>query len=136
VIPPGRLRAGTNVLAASIHNVSVTNTDLSFNCVLVPAPASASPVNCGGGFRRGDVQGDRVIDLSDPLRLLYFLFQAEAITCPDAADFDDDGVLEISDVIGLLDYLFRGGAAPAAPGPTCGQDPTVDSLAECSASGC
>jgi matrixin len=136
VIPPGRLKAGTNVLAASIHNASVSNADLSFNCVLVAAPASGSPVNCSGTFRRGDVQGDRVIDLSDPLRLLYFLFQAEAITCPDAADFDDDGVIEISDVIGLLDYLFRSGAAPAAPGPTCGPDPTVDSLGECTASGC
>ncbi len=135
-IPAGVLRAGTNVLAASIHNAAADSSDLTFNCVLVGSPAAGGPVNCSRSFRRGDVQGDGSIDLSDPLRLLFHLFLAEEIGCPDAADLDDDGSLRLNDAVGLLNYLFRGGAAPAAPGPLCGRDVNADALPECGTSGC
>ena len=32
--------------------------------------------------------------------------------------------------------LIRSGAAPKAPGPSCGRDPKADALPECAGSGC
>ena len=43
-----------------------------------------------------------------------------------AGDIDDDGLIQLSDVVSLLSYLFSEGAAPAAPFPDCGADPTTD----------
>lgn len=61
---------------------------------------------------------------------LRFLFagERELVTCEDAADVDDDGRLAVADPIHLLTGLFQGGAAPPAPFPDCGDDPTFDAL--------
>ena len=57
-------------------------------------------------------------------------------SCQDAQDTNDDGTLDISDPLLLLLYLYSGGSQPPAPGLTCGDDPTADSL-ECPGSpGC
>ncbi len=85
-------------------------------------------------FRRGDADGDRTVDLTDPIRTLTFLFlNPEArIECQDAADSNDDGVLDISDPTYTLNHLFLGGPAPPAPWYVgCGEDPTEDALTEC-----
>jgi hypothetical protein len=90
-------------------------------------------------FRRGDSTDDGQLNITDPIRLLNFLFlgNVEAPSCRDAADSDDDGVLSITDAIQVLRFLFLGGLAPAPPGPTtCGQDPTPDSLPRCSSLVC
>jgi hypothetical protein len=84
-----------------------------------------------GFFRRGDVDGDGGLTISDPVALLGFLFQGGgALDCDDAADADDTGKLEVTDAVGILNYLFLGGTPPRAPGPkACGADPTGDVLA-------
>ncbi len=136
-LPVSLLVAGTNVLAASVHNSDLDSSDLSFMAVLFPAPPEALPVSCSESFRRGDVSSDGALDIADAVRLLLHLFLGgPALVCKDAADFDDDGILNVSDVISVLGYLFQSGVPPASPGLKCGADSTADSLGGCSTAGC
>ena len=60
-------------------------------------------------FRRGDVEPDGTVLISDAIRTLGFLFLGDAeLPCPDAADWNDDGRLDISDPVGMLGWLFLG----------------------------
>ncbi|MEM7234920.1 MAG: VCBS repeat-containing protein, partial [Planctomycetota bacterium] len=80
-------------------------------------------------FRRGDIDGNGTLSLTDAISVLQFLFQGGTIpACPDAADTDDDGAIVLTDPIRLLTHLFLAGPPPEAPGPSCGIDPTADSL--------
>src|SRR5688572_22806819 len=99
--------------------------------LIVPALAACAAGLAGDApFRRGDVNGDAVIDLSDPVALLGHLFLGkEAPACSDAADANDDGALDLADAIHVLSHLFQGGAAPPYPSsadPCPGFDPTTD----------
>jgi hypothetical protein len=88
-------------------------------------------------FRRGDANGDGVVDISDPLRILFVLFAgAPPFACADAADANDDGTPDIADPVFLLDALFLGAGALPLPGPGCGIDPTADGLDCAGDSGC
>jgi len=102
--------------------------------ILLGRLAAAAPP---GRFRRGDVDGDAAVNLSDPIFTLNALFLGgEVIACPDAADINDDGILNLSDPIAELNALFLGGEPIAAPGPeACGEDPVGDNLGPCGA-GC
>ena len=84
-------------------------------------------------FRRGDSNGDGVVDIADAISILAFLFNGgSAPACEDAADANDDAAVDISDASAILGFLFLGSAVPPAPGPTsCGSDPTPDSLEAC-----
>jgi plastocyanin len=82
-------------------------------------------------FVRGDVNGDLVVDVSDAVSLLLFLFGGgRAHPCLDALDANDDGEVNLSDAIFTLDFLFRGGAEIPRPFPRLGADRTPDGL-EC-----
>jgi hypothetical protein len=84
-------------------------------------------------FRRGDANDSAVVDLSDGVFVLNFLFSGSTTpSCQDAADADNNGVLELTDAIRILNFLFLGSAPPPAPGPfTCGTDPSEDPLPPC-----
>jgi hypothetical protein len=81
-------------------------------------------------FRRGAGRGEEVLDISDGIRVLGYLFLgSDEPPCLDAADADDSGTLDITDGIRVLGYLLLGGDEPPDPGPTtCGEDPTPDNL--------
>ena len=81
-------------------------------------------------FRRGDVDGDGNLVISDLIGLLNFLFLGgAAIACEDAGDLTDSGALGLSSAIFGLNYLFLGGPEPSPPGARdCGIDPTEDEL--------
>jgi len=83
-----------------------------------------------GTFVRGDPNADRSIDISDALAILLDLFAGvpARADCRDALDVDDSGILNTTDAVRLLDFLFRGGAAPPAPFPGAGEDPTPDAI--------
>jgi hypothetical protein len=67
-------------------------------------------------FVRGDATGDGVIDISDVVYLLNYLFVGGPAPVPLAAgDANSDGVVDASDLVYLLNYLFVGG-----PPPRCG----------------
>jgi hypothetical protein len=91
-------------------------------------------VDAGGGvpgllFFRGDCSPDRNLNISDPVRLLNFLFTTPgAPPCLEACDSDSTGVLNITDAVFTLNFLFIGGPAPQEPGPACGVDPTPSAL--------
>jgi hypothetical protein len=83
-------------------------------------------------FLRGDADGDGLIDISDPLGILFSVFlDGPTAGCPDALDADDSGVIQVTDAIQLLGYLFRRGPPPRPPFPVPGEDPTEDGLGEC-----
>lgn len=94
----------------------------------------------GGGatpFVRGDVTGDGLLTIADPVNLAGYLFGAGATPgCIDAADVNDSGSLLLDDVVVLLAYQFSGGAAPALPFPDCGADPTPADPLPCDDSPC
>lgn len=84
-----------------------------------------NPVN---DFIRGDSNDDGVLNVSDAVFTLSFLFIGdEQPECLAANDTNDDGTLNITDVIRTLNFLFLGGTdAPPAPFPDPGADPTRD----------
>ena len=79
-------------------------------------------------FKRGDVSGDGVINLADPIQVLNIILSAASNLCADASDSNDDGVVDIADVGYLLATMFQEGALPPDPGFQCGIDPTDDDL--------
>ena len=84
-------------------------------------------------FRRGDSNGDGIVDIADASHLFGCLFLGSDCTrCPDAADSNDDGTLDVSDGIRTLGGLFLGFPLPPTPGvQDCGEDPTEDALPTC-----
>jgi hypothetical protein len=107
------------------------------NIVVVDGQAMVAARNNGtviltpstGGFIRGDINDDSVINIADAVSMLAGLFTGGAINCDDAADCNDDGSVNIADAVYELANLFAGGPAmPAPTAPTCGPDPTSDSL--------
>ncbi len=84
-------------------------------------------------FRRGDVNNDQEVDITDSINILAYQFLGTfEINCLDAADANDDGRVDVSDPLTLLSYQFLGEAPPPAPGPkSCGIDPSPDDLEIC-----
>jgi hypothetical protein len=84
-------------------------------------------------FRRGDVDGNGTVELTDAVFVLGYLFQGQGVPgCLETADSDDNGKVDISDAIRLLGWLFLGGEPLPAPGSEeCGRDPTLGDAAEC-----
>jgi len=80
-------------------------------------------------FRRGDFNADGVLDNSDAISILGYLYLSAAPpSCRDAGDANDDAQLDMSDAVYILQYLLNGGLPPRAPFPGCGLDPTPDGL--------
>ncbi len=128
-----------NVSFVSFRNVVSTTTIDEVDPQGVPITALIEPgakmnlplkVREPATFTRGDANHDSVVNLSDAVRIIGYLFLgAKAPECPDAADADDSGHLSITDPICLLDFLFRGGSDLPDPGAyKNGVDPTADSL--------
>ena len=91
--------------------------------VLVPRALSAA------SFVRGDTDGSGTTEITDSIRIFLYLFAGGIdLDCQDAADVDDSGIMEITDGVYLLNYLFLAGSPPSAPFPSCGTDPTEDTL--------
>ena len=83
-------------------------------------------------FIRGDVDSNRVVDITDAISLLNFQFLGGTRPrCLDAGDVLDRGTLDITSAITLLNFLFLGGAPPGVPFPSLGLDPTPDELPDC-----
>ena len=108
------------------------NGDELDSCSDPEDPDSLPGPGCDGReFVRGDVNGDGNTDLSDPVRLLIYLFaEGSELACEDAADVNDDGDLGLGDAIFELAFLFQEGTAPGEPTSDCGSDPTFDTV-EC-----
>ena len=79
-------------------------------------------------FRRGDVDGNGRVNLTDAVVLLDFLFRAtEAPACLRGGDTNDDGHLNLVDAVRAVRFVL--GQGEALPPPLgCGVDPTPDAL--------
>jgi hypothetical protein len=85
-------------------------------------------------FERGDADSSGVINITDGIFVLNFLFVGGPTPgYRDAADADDSGSINITDGIYILNFLFSGGGDPSPPFGTCGADPTADEI-ECQTS--
>jgi hypothetical protein len=79
-------------------------------------------------FRRGDVNSDGTLNLSDGVSILRYKFLGVSFgDCISAADVNDSGSINTSDAISLFQYLYLGGPAPLPP-LECDGDPTPDLL--------
>ncbi|MEM7263728.1 MAG: hypothetical protein AAF488_17200 [Planctomycetota bacterium] len=103
------------------------------------AGATGSVVVGGPGgdpeFIRGDANQNGGIEIADAVTILDSLFSGGTLACERSADANDDNALDISDAIFALTFLFASGAAPQAPYPDCGIDPTAGALT-CASSFC
>jgi hypothetical protein len=91
--------------------------------------ADAFVYNGSDVFLRGDSDMSRVLLINDPILVLRWLFQGQAVPpCLDSSDANDDGAVNISDVVYILNFLFVGGRPPPPPFPELGSDPTRDPL--------
>ena len=69
------------------------------------------------------------MNISDPLKTLDILFQAEPEgRCRKARDANDDGAINISDPVYVLNFLFAGSVDMPQPFPQLGRDDTADAL--------
>ncbi len=74
-------------------------------------------------FRRGDVNSDRMTDITDAIAALNFLFTGGQVPlCMKSAEINGDGDVDISDCVYLLAFLFQGGRAVREPYAACGID--------------
>jgi|GEM_PF-1721715 len=82
------------------------------------------PPPAGPQFVRGDADDNGIVNLTDAIFNLNYLFIGGAApTCMDASDADNNGSLQLTDGIFILNYLFIGGAPPPDPNGECGLDP-------------
>ena len=80
-------------------------------------------------YFRGDCSPDLKLSITDPVRVLNYLFiSSEEPPCLAACDADATGTLNLTDAVYLLSFLFLGGPAPPVPGPQCGTDPNPSEL--------
>ena len=80
-------------------------------------------------FSRGDVDSSGLVNLTDAVQVLNYLFQGGVQPgCMETADTNNDAQVNLTDAVFLLNYLFLSGEPPPAPGPPdfgsgCGTDP-------------
>jgi hypothetical protein len=78
-------------------------------------------------FRRGDCNDDAIVDISDAVCILNWLFLGGAAPgCLAVTDTNGDARADLSDAVYLLGHLFLGGPAPVEPYPACGTGSAED----------
>jgi hypothetical protein len=115
VVPAG---VAVGPVALKVRNLDGQESATVTFTVLPPPPT----------FIRGDGNLDRVLDLSDAVRVLVHLFGGVSVSCEDALDTNDSGTLNVTDATIILNYLFKSGPIPASPFPAAGTDATADGL--------
>ena len=74
--------------------------------VLVSGEVLSSNPSCFKTESAGDVNDDGVIDISDVVGILTYLFKGQSIVCLNQANVNGDSKVDISDAVALLNYLF------------------------------
>jgi len=64
--------------------------------------------------KRGDANGDGMIDLSDIVYLITYIYKRGPAPHPiEAGDVNCSGVVELGDIVYLISYLYKGGPPPS-----------------------
>jgi hypothetical protein len=80
-------------------------------------------------FIRGDSNGDGMVNLTDAVATLLYLFQGTGgLNCLEAGDADKSGSVDITDPIRVLGVLFLGQEVLPTPYPECGREEAGASL--------
>jgi hypothetical protein len=114
---------GENVIQFLVSNggTAANPTGLRVDAVVKAGTGPAKPE-----FHRGDSNADGMINITDGIFVLNYLFLGGPTPpCLEAANPNDDSALNITDGIYILNFLFLGGPAPTEPGPMdkpCGPD--------------
>ena len=131
-----RFLDGGRASGAPVHNSVVTDGEtvlpeflesfVTLDCDVLVLPV----VDITTFFLRGDSSGNGLVNITDGLLSLSYLFlSGRAPTCFDAADANDDGELDVTDPIFTLNFLFLGtGGGMPAPYPEPGIDTTSDGM--------
>jgi hypothetical protein len=94
---------------------------------MASSAGGGTPGTTAALFRRADVNDDQILNLTDALFILNYLFlSGPTPSCMDAADTNDDGLHNLTDGVFLLTHLFLNGPPPPPPHPAAGPDPTPD----------
>jgi len=128
--------AGTGLDAVRVQRVALTQAEVTANWNSICAGDGAQSERCAPPpppkkqLHRGDADNNGLLQLTDAVRILGFLFLGQQPpTCMDAGDADDNGLLQLTDAVRILGFLFLGQAPPAPPGPPdspCGPDPVEE----------
>lgn len=66
----------------------------------------------------GDANGDELVNITDAVALITFIFNGGPPPDPmEAGDADCDGLVNITDAVYIIQYIFSGGSAPCADCP-------------------
>ncbi len=124
---PVQFQEGLGIVPVPLALIDLAGNSLSpmieNGVILVTTPPTIE-------FIRGDMNLDGLVDVSDPIGILSWIFEGFTANCLDAADANDDGMVDIGDPIFLLGFQFSHTAPPPEPFPQAGPDPTADNL-EC-----
>ncbi len=97
--------AGYYLISARAYDLAgnMTATDLMPVTVIVPQVSEC-----------GDVDGSDVVNISDAIYLIDYIFNGGPAPSPVlVGDVDHDTLVTISDAVYLINYIFNGGPAPA-----------------------
>ena len=83
-----------------LDNIAENNGIITFNVV---NGDGTSPAH---GYDVGDVNHDRIINITDVTRLINYLLDGDASICLECADVKADSIINISDVTALIDILL------------------------------
>ena len=97
-------------------------------CLVVVLFLVASSPAAGAQFVRGDADQNGVLNVTDVVVILGYLFWGAETSCLGALDVNDSGTVDIADAIRLVRYIFGEASPPAAPFPECGYAPSGSAL--------
>jgi hypothetical protein len=118
-----------DVVGVGLNSPELLETDARVAAAALLTLAGPLVPREGPSFRRGDVAGDGVLNITDVVVLLeYLVLGGVEPACLESADSNDDGTPDIADAIRIVLALFGGQSPLPSPSPGCGPDPTPDSL--------
>jgi hypothetical protein len=66
------------------------------------------------GIKRGDANGDGIVNVGDIVYLVSYLYKGGPEPTPmEAGDANRDGIINVGDIVYLVSYLYKGGPPPA-----------------------
>lgn len=79
------------------------------------ANSNGIPDECESSYTCGDADGNSIVNISDAVYLIAYIFGGGNAPNPLlAGDADCNGIINISDAVYLIAYIFGGGSAPCA----------------------
>ncbi|MFH2055934.1 MAG: dockerin type I repeat-containing protein [bacterium] len=98
-----------------------TVLDSTYTCVIDPARIllitdTLELVCCDCQWIPGDANGDSVVNITDAVYLIQYIFNfgPAPVPVPDAGNMNCDDAANITDAVYIIQYIFAGG-----PGPAC-----------------